>query len=132
MRYTQNTSGSLYHTETRQYNVLGQLTRLAVPNKLDKTYTFSSTNNDGRITQMTDAISGETIDYQYDSLRRLSSAATTGPQWGQSFSYDGFGNMLNTVVTKGSAPSVYLYPTRPTTGSVRAIPRPFWTTASSR
>jgi RHS repeat-associated protein len=40
----------------------------------------------------------------------LSSAATTGPQWGQSFSYDGFGNMLSTVVTKGSAPSVYLYP----------------------
>jgi len=45
-----------------------------------------------------------------DSLKRLVSAATTGPQWGQSFSYDGFGNILSTVVTKGAAPSFYLYP----------------------
>ena len=34
------------------------------------------------------------------------SAETTGPQWGQSFSYDGFGNLLAQTVTKGSAPTL--------------------------
>jgi YD repeat-containing protein len=47
---------------------------------LDRTYTFSSTNNDGRITQTADAVSGETVVYQYDSLKRLTSAATTERQ----------------------------------------------------
>ncbi len=27
-----------------------------------------------------------------------------GPEWGQSFTYDGFGNLLSKGVTKGSAP----------------------------
>jgi hypothetical protein len=99
-----NGSGA-YYTETREFNVLGQTTRIAVPGVRDFTYTFSPTQNDGRITQMTDAISGETVVYQYDSLKRLTSAETTGPQWGQSFSYDGFGNLLSSVATKGSAPA---------------------------
>ena len=110
MKFTQNTSGSQYYTETRAYNVLGQMTQISIPGVVDRSYTFSSTSNDGRITQMTDAVSGETVQYQYDSLKRLSLAETTGAQWGQSFSYDGFGNMLSAVATKGSAPSVYLYP----------------------
>ena len=29
--------------------------------------------------------------------------ATTGPQWGQIFRYDGFGNMFAQTVTKGQA-----------------------------
>jgi len=33
------------------------------------------------------------------------SAATTGPQWGLSFSYDGFGNRLSQTVTKGNGPT---------------------------
>jgi RHS repeat-associated protein len=84
------------------------MTQIQVPGVLDRTYTFSSTQNDGRITQMADAVSGETVQYQYDSLKRLISASTTGPQWGQSFGYDSFGNLLNQVVTKGSAPSMSL------------------------
>ncbi|MEO7652313.1 MAG: RHS repeat-associated core domain-containing protein, partial [Bryobacteraceae bacterium] len=40
-----------------------------------------------------------------DSLNRLSKAESVGPQWGQAFTYDGFGNRLNTTVTKGSAPA---------------------------
>jgi YD repeat-containing protein len=28
-------------------------------------------------------------------LNRLISAQTTGPEWGQSFGYDGFGNLLS-------------------------------------
>jgi YD repeat-containing protein len=40
-------------------------------------------------------ISDEEVTYQYDSLNRLISAQTTGPEWGQSFGYDGFGNLLS-------------------------------------
>jgi len=115
MKYARDTTGSQYYTETRSYNVLGQMTRQRAQDtygmgsvRLDRTYTFSSTQNDGRITQMADAVSGETVQYQYDSLKRLISASTTGLQWGQSFGYDAFGNLLNQVVTKGSAPSLSL------------------------
>jgi hypothetical protein len=41
------------------------MTQLTIPGVVNRTYTFSATQNDGRITQMADAISGETIDYQY-------------------------------------------------------------------
>lgn len=83
-----------------------QMTRLRVIGVLDHEYRFSATANDGRITQRKDWLSGEEVSYQYDSLNRLVSAMTTGPEWGQSFSYDGFGNLLNQTVTKGSAPSL--------------------------
>ena len=42
------------------------------------------------------------VRYTYDSLGRLSSAQTTGPAWGYSYSYDGFGNLLAKNVTKGN------------------------------
>ncbi len=42
--------------------------------------------------------------YTYDSLARLTKAETLGPDWGQSFGYDGWGNLLSKGVTKGSAP----------------------------
>ncbi len=58
-----NGSGA-YYTETREFNVLGQMTRLTVPGVRDFTYTFSATQNDGRTTQTADAISGETVVYQ--------------------------------------------------------------------
>jgi YD repeat-containing protein len=95
-----------HHSETRDYNARNQLTRLRVIGVLDHEYRFSATANDGRITQRKDWLSGEEVSYQYDSLNRLVSAMTTGPEWGQSFSYDGFGNLLNQTVTKGSAPSL--------------------------
>ncbi|MCW5983384.1 MAG: hypothetical protein KIT09_35155 [Bryobacteraceae bacterium] len=57
------------------------------------------------IAQKTDVVSGETVTYAYDTLKRLTSAATTGPEWGLSFSFDGFGNRTAQTVTKGSAPS---------------------------
>jgi len=68
-------------------------------------YVYSATQNNGQITQAVDSLSGETVDYAYDSLNRLITAATTGPQWGLSFGYDGFGNRLTQTVTKGSAPA---------------------------
>jgi RHS repeat-associated protein len=106
MSYARDPNGSSYFTETRQYNILQQLTRLTVPGVMDHEYRFSATQNDGRITQRKDWVSGEEITYQYDSLKRLITAQTTGPEWGQSFGYDGFGNLLSQTVTKGSAPSL--------------------------
>jgi YD repeat-containing protein len=106
MKYTRDSGGAQYHTESRSYNLLGRMTQIQIPGVMDRSYTFSATANDGRITQMADAVSGETVVYQYDSLTRLASAATTGPQWGQGFAYDPFGNLLTQTVTKGSAPNM--------------------------
>jgi len=53
-------------------------------------------------------VSGEEVSYQYDELGRLMAAATTGPEWGLSWAYDGFGNRLAQNGTKGTAPVVSL------------------------
>jgi YD repeat-containing protein len=108
MSYTLNTGGTAYRTETRQYNALGQTTQLSAPGLLGYQYTYSATQNNGQITQRTDLVSGEVVNYQYDELKRLIAAETAGPEWGQSFGYDGFGNLLSQTVTKGSAPSLYV------------------------
>jgi len=57
---------------------------------------------------MKDWMSGEEVNSQYDELGRLIAAATTGPQWGLSWTYDGFGNRLAQKVTKETAPVVSL------------------------
>jgi RHS repeat-associated protein len=46
----------------------------------------------------------EEVTYTYDTLNRLARAETTGPEWGQAFAYDGFGNLTGKTVTKGAAP----------------------------
>jgi hypothetical protein len=74
---------------------------------MDMQYTYSATQNNGEITQSQDFVTGEQVTFQYDCLQRLTSAATTGPQWGLTFSYDGFGNRLSQQATKGTPPSVY-------------------------
>ena len=74
------------------------------------TYTYSATQDNGRIVSSADGVTGENVSYTYDSLNRLIAAATsgtTGVQWGDSYSYDGFGNLTSKVVTKGTAPQVY-------------------------
>jgi YD repeat-containing protein len=43
-----------------------------------------------QITQAVDTISGETIGYQYDALKRLISASSSGG-WAQAYQYDGSG-----------------------------------------
>jgi len=75
---------------------------------MNLTYNYSSTNNNGQITSMTNNVSGETVTYAYDALKRLIGASTNTGTWGQSFAYDGFGNMLNQTVTQGTAPSMTL------------------------
>lgn len=89
-------------TETRDFNVLGQITGISYNGTLRHEYRYSATNNDGGITSYKNWQSGEDVQYQYDSLGRLTSAATVGPEWGQSYGYDGFGNLWSKTTTKGS------------------------------
>jgi hypothetical protein len=78
----------------------GQLTRQP---RVSANYTFSSTANDGRIQEREDHISGEKVLYQYDQLGRLLSAATQcAGGWGLAWNHDGFGNLTQQSVTKGS------------------------------
>jgi YD repeat-containing protein len=104
-------------TEHRTYNNLGQLTGITGgtgQNTLNLGYTYRAAANDGRVETMTDnsLVNGvavnETVSYVYDPLKRLTSAATTGPQWGLSFGYDGFGNLWSQTVTKGAGPQFSL------------------------
>jgi RHS repeat-associated protein len=54
-------------------------------------------------------VNGETVNYTYDSLARLSTAAISGSSgWGLSWSYDGWGNRLAQTQTKGYAPATSL------------------------
>ncbi len=108
--------GSWWQTETHTYNSMMQLTNITISNpfsravSLNVTYGYSATQNNGRIVSSVDAVTGENVSYTYDSLNRLIAAATsgtTGVQWGESYSYDGFGNLTSKVVTKGTAPQVY-------------------------
>jgi YD repeat-containing protein len=93
------------------------MTRMTIPMRFE--YTFSAAQahsgcvvrvqekpNNGRITKYKDHITGEEVNYTYDTLNRLATAATTGPEWGLAFGYDGFGNKLSQTVTKGTAPSM--------------------------
>ncbi|QOY91374.1 RHS repeat-associated core domain-containing protein [Paludibaculum fermentans] len=102
---TELPSGSVgLSAETFQYNGRNQLTRQTFLYS-DIEYRFSTTANDGRLTQKKNWVSGEEENYTYDSLGRLATAYTTGPEWGLSWVCDGFGNRLQQNVKKGAAPS---------------------------
>jgi hypothetical protein len=68
--------------------------------------------NNGRISSQKNMNSGEEVLYTHDSLNRLSSAVTSAASdqvttpWGDNYSYDGFGNLYQKTVTKGSAPTL--------------------------
>jgi RHS repeat-associated protein len=102
------------YQETRGYNSLLQLTTATAlygyTSAMNMQYNYSATQNNGRILSSVDAVAGQTVSYTYDALNRLISAATkptdTGA-WGQTYSYDGFGNLLAQVPTQGSAPQAY-------------------------
>ena len=63
---------------------------------------FPAGQDNGQISSSIDHISGEQVNYAYDPLKRLTAAATVGPQWGQAYTYDGFGNLTSATVTQGS------------------------------
>ena len=113
---TGNGSGSpSAASETRTYNAsTGQLASLAwtasgISGGIQ--YAYSATQNNGQVTQATDTVSGETIVYQYDALKRLISASSnpingsTPTAWTQAFQYDGFGN-LTAKVLNGTTNSI--------------------------
>jgi RHS repeat-associated protein len=61
---------------------------------VDLEYIYSATQNNGRITQRKNWLSGEVVTYTYDSLQRLTQATATGPSpWSESCTFDGFGNL---------------------------------------
>lgn len=95
-------------THARSYNGRNQMTRQTVTGQMDIQYFYSATNNDGRPTGSKDVISGEEVTYLYDELGRLTRAETVGPQWGNSYVFDGFGNLKQKDVTKGVAPTLSL------------------------
>ena len=94
---TYTPAGQLYQlshgpwTETRTYNVLGQLTNQSVPYYMNLTYNHSATQNNGRITGSVDAMTSESTSYSYDALNRLTGASNS--LWSQGYTYDGFGNL---------------------------------------
>jgi YD repeat-containing protein len=114
---TEVPTGGDYKTKTASYNHNGQLTGLnwvymTLPGFQPQNiqYTYSTTNNNGQITQMTD-VSGETVSYTYDALKRLTGATSVSggtTAWTQTFGYDGFGNMTSKSLNGGanSAPAV--------------------------
>jgi RHS repeat-associated protein len=110
-------------TNTYTYNAMLQLTSVYANSSgglVNVTYNYSSTQNNGKATSQTDNVSGEQVVYTYDALNRLASAAATSGSWGQSYSYDGFGNLTNQTVTAGSAPSYSVVPD-PTTNHVGSV-----------
>ncbi len=113
-----STGVGVYTQESMSYNVSGQLASLGWGNPAGQSasnysaigaptggvgYTWSATQNNGQITQAVDTISGETITYIYDALKRLTSASSTKP-WTQTFQYDGFGNLTAKVLNGASTP----------------------------
>ena len=98
-----------YTTQQMTWNVNGQLTSQNW-GAGGVQYVYSSTQNNGQITQAVDTLSGETIGYQYDALKRLISASgapnagTTPAAWNQSFQYDGFGNLTGKTLNGTTTP----------------------------
>jgi YD repeat-containing protein len=68
--------------KTWTYNNLLQATSVSGAG-VNMTYNYSSSHNNGQITSSADAISGETITYKYDALKRLASAS--GASWGETY-----------------------------------------------
>jgi hypothetical protein len=60
---------------------------------MDMQYTYTAGQNNGRITQAKDWVLGQTTNYTYDALNRLSTASIVETQTGEQMSYDGFGNV---------------------------------------
>ena len=115
LRYAAAGPGQQWYNQTKTFNVRGQLTRMTAtgaadtgyttPQTVDLQYNFSGTVNDGRLTSRQDLVSGEAVNYTFDTLGRLTYANNTGTSpWSQTFTYDGFGNLL-TETGSGGAPT---------------------------
>jgi len=73
------------------------------------TYNHTSGVDNGQIANSVDAVTGETINYQYDRLKRLVNASSTisgNAHWSHAYSYDGFGNLTGMTPGSGGARSL--------------------------
>ncbi len=101
-------------TEARTYNANLELIELTSGTSVHYKYNYSGTQDNGQIQSQNDVVSGETIVYQYDTLRRLVNAGGTGDPsgaWSQAFTYDGFGNLTQKTASNAPALSVAVDPT---------------------
>jgi RHS repeat-associated protein len=111
----------VYSTRTLAYNDNSQITSIgwSTPSGYGPTgsiaYGFSTTQNNGKLAQAVDGVSGETITYGYDALNRLISAVSnptsggTPAAWSQTFQYDGFDNLTSKTLN-GSPVSIPVDP----------------------
>ena len=90
--------------ENRNYNVLGQLTQIWAPNVENILYNYPTGTNNGKVSSMYNAVSGETVTYAYDSLNRMATASGSG--WAETYTLDPYGNLTTKQVTSGSGPSL--------------------------
>ena len=93
-----------------------QPTNVTAGSALNATYNYTAGSNNGKIGSATDAISGETVSYQYDSLNRLISASGSG--WTQTQAYDGFGNLTGRTGTGTAQGTTISTPTNATTNQL--------------
>ncbi len=93
--------------QTWTYNSLYQITGVTGTG-MNMTYNYSATQNNGQIASSVDSVKSETIDYQYDLLKRLSSATATSGAWGENYVYDGYGSLTQMNPTAGAPPSMNL------------------------
>jgi RHS repeat-associated protein len=104
--------------ETRTYNNMLQLIHLTSgtqsfqsPNTyngggVDMQYIYNTGHNNGRVAETIDNVLGETVNYSYDYLHRLTAATATNGTWGEAYTYDGFGNLTGKTPTQGYAPAM--------------------------
>jgi len=66
------------------YNAMLQLTSVSGGGR-DIQYSYSPTQNNGKIVSETDVVSGETVSYTYDTLNRLATAVSNSSSapWGR-------------------------------------------------
>jgi YD repeat-containing protein len=65
-------------------------------------YIYNTGHNNGRASQTIDNVLGETVNYTYDYLHRLTEAAATNSSWGEVYVYDGFCNLTGATPTVSS------------------------------
>jgi len=93
-----------------------QLTNITAGGTLNVTYNYTGGSNNGKIASTSDAISGETVSYQYDSLNRLISASGSG--WTQTQAYDPFGNLTGRTGTGTAQSTTISTPVNATTNQL--------------
>ena len=96
---TYNAAGQTSYGGRTYYNLL-QVTQAGAI-----TYSYSPGNNNGQIVSSGDTVTGETISYTYDALKRLTDAHSS-LNWEEQYGYDGFGNLTQMTPKQGSGPTL--------------------------